>query len=279
VSVILSPTTSLTFCQLTSIRSGLAFPFIVTALLDRYGFRATLRIWAFTMAILCAPLIYFVKGRLPPPSSTPLPRQPISYSFVKSRVFVFLQLANILESLGFFLPSIYLPSYAHSIGLSPVASIILLALLNASSVVGAISMGQLCDRMHVTNVITISTVGSTLSVFLLWGLATNFPLLVVFSITYGIFAGGFSAIWTGMMKEVQKDNTEAKLGTLMGLFSAGRGIGAVLSGPLSGLLLGSFLEGKLKFGYGAGDYGALILFTGISAFLGMISVGAKRKSP
>jgi MFS family permease len=133
--------------------------------------------------------------------------------------------------------------------------------------------------MHVTTVITISTVGSTLSVFLLWGLATNFPLLVVFSITYGIFAGGFSAIWTGMMKEVQKDNTEAKLGTLMGLFSAGRGIGAVLSGPLSGLLLGSFLEGKLKFGYGAGDYGALILFTGVSAFLGMVSVGAKRKSP
>ena len=49
-------------------------------------------------------------------------------------------------------------------------------------------------------------------------------MLVVFAAVYGGFAGGYSAIWTGMYKAVQEQSPEAGMGTLMGLFSAGRGI-------------------------------------------------------
>jgi MFS family permease len=141
-------------------------------------------------------------------------------------------------------------------------------------------MGFLCDRLQVTTVITISTIGSVLSVFLLWGFATKFPLLILFAATYGFFAGSFSTIWSGMMKEVQRVSRDAKMGTLMGLFAAGRGIGAVLSGPVSEVLLRKDnLNGNdgeaARFGYQT-RYGVLIVFTGVSALFGLLCFGAKR---
>jgi MFS family permease len=231
------------------------------------------------MLTLCTPLIYFVKPRLlvPAPSH---PRKKISYAFFTTRTHISLQLCNIFEGLGFFLPAIYLPSYAQSLNLPPIAGTVLLATLNIFSVLGSIGMGFLCDHLQVTTVISISSLGATLSVFLLWGFATKLPLLITFAATYGFFAGGFSAIWSGMMKEVQRVSKDAKIGTLMGLFAAGRGIGAVLSGPVSEALLRSGHFGgsgeQARFGYQT-KYGVLIVFTGVSVVFGMLCFGAKRK--
>ena len=76
-----------------------------------------------------------------------------------------------------------------------------------------------------------------------------------------------------MMKEVQRVSGDAKMGTLMGLFAAGRGIGAVLSGPASEVLLRKDNlrtgGGQARFGYQT-KYGILIVFTGISAVFGML---------
>lgn len=62
---------------------------------------------------------------------------------------------------------------------------------------------------------------------------------------------------------------EPGMGILMGLFSAGRGIGAVVSGPVSEVLLkrGGW-EGGVA-GYG-GLYGGVIVWTGVSALAGLV---------
>lgn len=100
---------------------------------------------------------------------------------------------------------------------------------------------------------------------------------------YGAFAGGFTSTYIGMTKETIGDTVGADSGTVFGLFCVGRGIGAVASGPLSEALLalngnskhgnGGFALGSL--GYGTG-YGALIVFTGISALCGGLSFVGKR---
>jgi MFS family permease len=139
-------------------------------------------------------------------------------------------------------------------------------------------MGHLCDGLHVTTVILISTLGSTISVFLFWGLGVHLHLLVLFAVTYGFFAGGFSAIWVGMMKEVQKGCPGSRMGTLMGVFAAGRGIGAVASGPVSEALVARWRRkdgGGMGFGYRT-EYGRLILFTSVSAFLGLVCFRVRR---
>jgi MFS family permease len=183
-----------------------------------------------------------------------------------------------MESLGFFLPSIYLPSYAASLSLSPALSTLVLSVLNSCSVIGAITLGYATDRLPVNTVIAISSIGATISVFLLWGLATSLPLLVIFAAVYGVFAGGFSALWIGMAREVLRDfDGDAGIITLMGAFSAGRGIGAVLSGPMSEILLKRNLGSEVFRAYGS-EYGVLIVFTGISAFCGLVCYGAMRRS-
>jgi MFS family permease len=198
-----------------------------------------------------------------------------------TRTHTSLQLCNILKGIGFFLPAIYLPSYAQSLHVPTIAGTVLLATLNIFSVLGSISMGFLCDHLQVTTVISISTIGSVLSVFLFRGFATKLPLLFLFAASYGFFAGSFSAIWSGMMKEVRRVSRDAKMGTLMGLFAAGRGIGAVLSGPVGEILLrkdnlnGNDDGEAARFGYQT-KYGVLIVFTGVSALFGLLCFGAKR---
>ena len=233
-----------------------------------------LRTWAIVLVVLSGPLLYFVKPRVPLPA-TLRPRR-LNFAFIRTSTFWILQGGNIAQSLGFFLPNIYLPSYARTLGLSSVAGAVTLALYNATSVFGQVILGALIDRLHVTTVILISTVGATVSVFLFWGLAVSLPLLCIFSLVYGISAGAFTATYTGMIREVQKKDDNAEAGLVFGLLSAGRGVGSVVSGPLSEALLSERpWVGQAKLGYGTG-YGAMIVFTGISATLGGISFVGRR---
>lgn len=129
----------------------------------------------------------------------------------------------------------------------------------------------------------ISAIGSSLVSFVFWGTATSLPLLIIFAIGYGLFAGGFTSTFIGMTKETLLQTTGADSGMVFGLFCVGRGVGAVTSGPLSEALLslnarsrfgnGGFSPGSL--GYGKG-YGSLIVFTGVTALCGGLSfVGLK----
>ena len=139
-------------------------------------------------------------------------------------------------------------------------------------------MGWLCDRLHVVAVITISSFGASASVFLLWGFASNLGMLVSFTMCYGFFAGGYSAIWPGMMKTIRKEDGRAKMGSLMGVFAAGRGIGAVVSGPLSDVLLRAGKNGWVTDIEGAYDteFGVIVVFTGATAFVGLAALGMLR---
>lgn len=68
------------------------------------------------------------------------------------------------------------------------------------------------------------------------------------------------------MAEVQRDAIEAEAGVMIGMMAAGRGVGAVRSGPVSESLLG-YGSWNLRGAYGT-EYGILIVFTGITALLG-----------
>lgn len=242
--------------------------------LDRYSFPTMLRVWAVALAVLTGPLLYFVKPRIPYSQTHRAPR--LSLGFMMDRTFIILQLGNILQGLGFFIPTIYLPTYARSLGAQNDAVTATVALLNTGNIFGCIFIGLIIDRFHVTTAIMISTIGATISVFVFWGLSVSIPLLCVFSIVYGFFAGSFSSTYTGIVREVRKDHIGADPGIVIGILCAGRGIGSIVCGPLSeSMLKGHAWEGKPVLGYGTG-YGMLIVFTGITAMLGGISFGARR---
>ncbi|KAK3167214.1 hypothetical protein OEA41_010340 [Lepraria neglecta] len=161
----------------------------------------------------------------------------------------------------------YLASYASTIGLKSQIGTLMIALLNATSVPGSLLIGMLNDRCHVTNVILISTIGSTLAVLIFWGMADQVALLAVFAI---LFAGGFSTTWSGVLIQMKQEMPALETGLVFGLLAGGRGIGNVISGPLSTILIDSGLVEASKsrpMGYET-QYGWLIVFTGITALLG-----------
>ncbi|KAJ5511023.1 Major facilitator superfamily domain general substrate transporter [Penicillium expansum] len=252
--------------------SGIIFPIGLEKLLNRFGFETTLRVISVVVFVLAAPFIYFHRPRLPVRKTVDYQR--LNFRFLTTRIFCFYQLGNIIEALGFFLPGIYLPTYARSIGASDFLSSLTVTLLNLASVFGSVTMGHLADRYHAITCITISTVGSTLAVFFLWGFSTSLPTLFVFSIAYGLFAGCYSATWSGITHEVRRVDPSADATIIFGVIAFGRGIGNVVSGPLSEAILGvDSWKGSAAAGYGSG-YGLIILCTGLSCLLSGASVVA-----
>ena len=255
--------------------SGSVLPFILEFLLSDVGFRTTLRLCALALVIITAPLVYFVKPRIPPQLAKK-DINPFNFRFALSQTFMLHQLANVVQALGFFLPSIYLPTYARRVlgsGQFPAASTILLT--NVASTVGCPAMGWLSDHLHVATCLFIATFGAALATFFLWGFATNLPVLLVFCVLYGLFAGSYTSAWTGLMRQVTTDRTlSARYSCeatdpvmVLAVLAAGRGVGSVLSGPLSQALVEKMpWKGDALAAYGSG-YGPTILFTGITATL------------
>ncbi|KMU74088.1 transporter protein [Coccidioides immitis RMSCC 3703] len=175
------------------------------------------------------------------------------------------------------MPTIYLPSYARSLGVRNEAITATVSLLNGAAVFGCIFVGFLIDRFHITTAILISTIEATFSIFVLWGLSSSIAVLCIFSMMYGFFAGGYSYTYAGLIKEVHADENGngSEPGIVIGFLAAGCGIGSVICGPLSeALIKGRPWMGKAGMGYGTA-YGPLIVFAGISALLGGVSFGAR----
>jgi MFS family permease len=250
---------------------GVITPLLLQFLLNRYGFRTTLRIWTVLLFAITLPLTWFLKPRLPLPATN---RVRVGMKFLKNETFWLLQVGNIFQGLGFFVPSIYLTTYTAQLGFSSTISALPIVLINLSAVIGSVSMGYLMDRWHVTTGILISTTGAVLSVFLLWGFSTSLAPLLAFSVMYGLFAGSFTNTWPGILREVQQKTGQLEGPMMFSFLCLGRGVGNVMSGPLSEALLtvgdigGSGLYGT--------EYGSLVLFTGLSAALGGIGILSRR---
>ncbi|KAF9700378.1 hypothetical protein EKO04_001509 [Ascochyta lentis] len=248
--------------------AGVGVPFAMETCLRKFGPGVTLQGWSVATVLLSAPLLYFLKPRIPLSQSATVRR--ISLKFVYLPSFWMLQIGNILQSLGYFLPYTYLSTYAvQQLHVSTTVATTLLVLINVTSIPGGIVIGGLGDYFHITTMILISTFGSALAVFLFWGFSSQTALLAVFSITYGFFAGGFSSTWSGVLQELKAQSPALDTGFVFGLLAGGRGIGNVVSGPLSVALVPR--DGRMKenesWGY-HGQYGGIILFTGVTALLG-----------
>jgi MFS family permease len=113
--------------------------------------------------------------------------------------------ANFLQAVVYFIPGIYLPSYASDIDIPPIQSTLVVSLLNLALIFGQVGMGGLSDRIGPDVPPIISSAVGAASVAILWGLSKNFALLSVFSLIYGASAGGYSALWIKFAMEVTSD--------------------------------------------------------------------------
>lgn len=193
-------------CASTGV-TGLFVPFILEVLLNRYGPAWTLRISALALLLLCGPCVAMFQTRFPTYGKTKDPAT--SYSFLKMPLFYFFILATLLQGLGFFFPSIYLPSYATSLGMSTTIGALLLMVYSIAQIVGQMVTGYVSDlrinrlgmngRIPIGILVFISPLISGISILLLWGPARSLTMLIIFAIFYGASAGGYAVLWARMV--------------------------------------------------------------------------------
>lgn len=245
-------------------------PFLLQWLLETYGFRTALRVWAVILAVGLTPCLLFVRGRLPTTTSNAF--RPNDLSFMKYSGFWLFEIGAIMQSLAHFLPALWLPSFTLALGLPKVSGPLGLALINLATCFGAVMMGLLVDRFHISVAILISTVGQVIALLVLWGCTVSQPMLYIFSLAWGMFGGGYSSAWSGYASAIKprdsnNNGAHFNTGLVVALMAAGRGVGAVVSGPLSESLLETGWKLNASLAYGT-IYGSIIIFSGITATFG-----------
>lgn len=214
--------------------SGTVMPFVLQALLAKYGYKTTLRAVAVALTLLTGPFIPLLKGRLPPSERINMPR--IKWTFFQSPLFWIYSFSNLLQGLGYFFPALYLPSHAASLRLGDKSGALLLALMSVCQVGGQFVFGLLSDRRVPLNILAcLPTVVAGVACFTMWRLAESLTVLIFFAIVYGFFGTGFTAIWARMSTAVTDDVTAGPI--VFTLLNFGKGIGNVLAGPIGGLLV------------------------------------------
>ncbi|KAK7969091.1 MFS general substrate transporter [Apiospora saccharicola] len=259
---------------------GVVLPLLLESLLGRFGFATAMRIWSGILFAAAAPLALFIKPRLPHSPSVSSRVRTFDMAYVKTRLFALHQLANVIQATGYFLPGIYLPAYARAqFGASGFLAALTVILVNIAATVGSVMMGSLSDRLHVTTCVILSAIGGTTAVLLIWGLSSSLGVLYLFCTVYGLFAGvAQRATESASSEGAEGQGGQGNVDPIMvfGWLCVGRGVGNVISGPLSeSLLKGMPWQGLASAGYGSG-YGSLIVYTGVTGLLSGTSFVWKR---
>lgn len=229
--------------------SGLVIPLAVGALLDRFGFRVALRSYAATIVLVSGPGLFLIRPRREPSSmgsgssSHTTHAKPDydgdqrtdTFTVVRSLPFQIFAIAIFTQGLCFFLPNIFLPTYATLLALSHASSNALLALMSLSQVSGQLFFGYLSDRSSPYLATSLSTLLCAISVIFLWGTAKEAGRLAAFTIIWGACAGSFSVLYTSICIHLTSDTGLGMV--IYGIYSFERGIANILQGPVGSWLL------------------------------------------
>ncbi|KAJ7617455.1 major facilitator superfamily domain-containing protein [Mycena polygramma] len=264
---------------------GLLLPLLLPPMISKYGTPKTLRILGIAIAILLVILLPLMKPRLPQtrvhvhgpaPRGTLRPQDWLQHH----RSFLVFLAANTLQGFGYFVPILYLPTFANALHISSSNSAITLTMVNAASFVGRLGIGYLSDKINPWILALANLLTTSVATFVLWGiLSHSFAGLLVFGVVYGSIASGWTSVWTGFVRPLAKDDPAVST-TIYGYLLLFRGIGNILSTPISAKLYNQphNVTGGLErtgFDVGEGKFETMIIYVGtcfaaaaVSAVLG-----------
>jgi MFS family permease len=243
--------------------SGTGLPFLTEVCLEKFGYSNTLRGTAVAILVLVGPTLPFCRGRLPAADYPKVSKIDFK-NILRNPIFYVFSLSNLFQGLAFYLPGIYLAIYANSMHISSIKSVLLLCLLNLSTVVGQIGLGWLSDCANIFVLLTGSALLSAIFGFFLWFFASSFGYLAFFAICFGLFAGGYTVLTTRFCSACVSDPPTVLW--LYGIFAFGRGIGNVVAGPLSGEIL-NFIDRKMGNTHDPMSLRYLIVFVSVCMLL------------
>lgn len=149
---------------------------------------------------------------------------------VRSPRFIGLYIACLLCSFGVFVPFAHLVPYAMDHGVEPTDAVYLLAVIGLGSTAGRFLLGGLADRLGRRVSLLAMFIGMALAM-LLWLIAKDLWLLVIFALAYGTFYGG----WVAMLPAVVMDDFGGRnVGSLIGILYTSVAFGTLVGPTAAG---------------------------------------------
>ncbi|KAG2178901.1 hypothetical protein INT43_001748 [Umbelopsis isabellina] len=219
---------------------GLVSPIAIEKLLATVGFRWTLRILGLFTLVLCLGSSATVRPRyLPDASGTVrVSFAAKDFGFLTTPKFIILGACVLFQGLGYFIPNLFIRSYALFAGVPDQVSTSLVSVMNAMTVVGQLLLGHVCDRFGYLKALVISSSVASLSTFVLWRLAgSSLAKMFVYVVIYGCFGAGFTTCFPAMVADIADDPNQFVL--ISGAFMMLRGTGNIVGNPLGSILLTS----------------------------------------
>lgn len=204
---------------------------LAASLIERHGWRTTHVIFGIAAATVltgCALL-----SRPPPKSVRAESSGDRLRIVIRTRRFHLLYLSMLLLSLALFVPFVFVVSFAEDYGSGSVAAAAPVGLIGAASIVGRLVIGPLADRVGHLAAYRMSylIIGGS---FVLWLGGTDYWLLVVFAVIFGIGYGGFVALSPAVVADLFGSNG---LGGLIGVTYTAAAFGGLGGPPLAGMVI------------------------------------------
>ncbi|KAF9997119.1 hypothetical protein BGZ80_010083 [Entomortierella chlamydospora] len=241
---------------------GLAFGFLIPALINKVDIYWTLRIYAI-LHFVCTAFASLVMRAPRQLSGPPIDtrKDTINLTILKDPGFIIWLLAATLFGFAYVVPFTYLPSYAKDIvGLDPnVQGGQLLSITSAANAVGRVVIGIAGDRLGAIRVASFSFIAAGASCFI-WMFAESFGALIGFSIMYGFFSGAFFTLVASITANI------------VGLTHLGSGLtvifltntpGNLFTLPIAGTMVEGTIDYKNMIGYNSAMFlsgGVLLCF-------------------
>ncbi|WOO79885.1 MFS transporter asaE [Vanrija pseudolonga] len=253
---------------------GTVYPFVVNALLGKFGYRTTMLSLALSYAALNLVAVVFIKRRIPlPPREAGVrrhARRKMDFRWMRARAPAVAFTFMMITSLSSFIPMLWLPSFAATVNATRPGGAAILSILNAVTVPGLMITGHISDRVPVRWILPLWCSVAAAGCLLLWGFGTSSGPLVAFSIVWGMSGASVAGTY-GKMVTIMADGDPMVPGLALPLLIALRGVGNLTSGPISTKLLQYGPFKGAAGAYGATTYGPLLIFVSACTFLGGVA--------
>ncbi|KAH6647040.1 major facilitator superfamily domain-containing protein [Truncatella angustata] len=235
---------------------GVVFPLILQRLFVTVGWPWALRILGFVCLVLATTCSLLVHKRLPAArNASPHP----DFRIFRDKAFLFTTLGVFLLEFGLFIPIAYISSYALHVGLGDDFSFYILTILNAASVFGRLLPGYWADVIGPFNSNMLSVFVTIVACFGVWLPAGHtLPGIVIFAVLFGFGTGSNISI------------TPVCVGKLCHTQNYGRYYATCYTVVSFACLIGIPIGGSVVTACG-GEYWGLIVFTGLTEVLSLIS--------
>ncbi|KAK3821580.1 MAG: major facilitator superfamily domain-containing protein [Benniella sp.] len=238
---------------------GLAFGFIIPALIDSVGLYWTLRIYAI-FHFVCTAFASIVMRAPRQLSGPPLDthKDTVNLEILKDPGFMLWFFSAALFGFAYIVPFGYVPSFAKDVVNldANVQGGQLLSIMSAANAVGRVIIGVAGDRLGAIRVAAFTFLATGASCFI-WMFAESHGALIGFSVMYGFFSGSFFTLVASITANI------------VGLTNLGAGLTVIFLTNTPGNLFtlpiaGKLVEGidyKKAIGYNAAMYlvGGLLL--------------------